>query len=101
VHFEVLVIDKYRYGENIFPRDVKFCTRTGNPLTADQHLSLSLAGSRTGRSWCGVQPGQKIRMKYIPYGDKILCPGKSFSPKKFSHFNEKYRQMTKAAKHYF
>jgi hypothetical protein len=29
MHFEVLVIDKYRYGENIFPRDVKFCPRTG------------------------------------------------------------------------
>jgi hypothetical protein len=53
VHFEVLVIDKYRYGENIFPRDVKFCPRTGIPPTAYQHLSL--AGSRTGRRWCGVQ----------------------------------------------
>jgi hypothetical protein len=45
VHFKVLVIDKYRYGENIFPRDVKFCPRTGNPTTAYQHLSL--ASSRT------------------------------------------------------
>jgi hypothetical protein len=48
VHFEVLVIDKYRYGENIFPPDVKFCPRTGNPPTACQHLSL--AGSRMGRN---------------------------------------------------
>jgi hypothetical protein len=53
VHFEVLVIDKYRYGENIFPPDVNFCPRTGNLPTAYQHLSL--AGSRTGRRWRGVQ----------------------------------------------
>jgi hypothetical protein len=47
VHFEVLVIDKYHYGENIFPRDVKFCPRrTGNLLTAYKHLYL--AGSGTG-----------------------------------------------------
>jgi hypothetical protein len=48
VHFEVPVIDKYRYGENIFPREVKFCPRTGNPPTSYQHLSL--AGSHTGRN---------------------------------------------------
>jgi hypothetical protein len=48
VNFEVLAIDKYRYGKNIFPRDVKFCPRTGNPPRAYQHLSL--AGSRTGRN---------------------------------------------------
>jgi hypothetical protein len=29
VHFEVLVIDKNRYRENMFPRDVKFCPRMG------------------------------------------------------------------------
>jgi hypothetical protein len=62
VHFEVLFIDKYRYGESIFPRDVKFCPRTGNPPTAYQHLSL--ASSRTGRRWCGVQ-AKEIRKKYI------------------------------------
>jgi hypothetical protein len=39
VHFEVLVIDKYRYCENIFPRDIKFGAHTGNPTTAHQHLS--------------------------------------------------------------
>jgi hypothetical protein len=52
-HLAVLVIDKYHYGEKIFPRDVKFCPRTGNPPTAYQHLSL--AASRMGRRWCGVQ----------------------------------------------
>jgi hypothetical protein len=62
VHFEVLVIDKYRYGNSIFPRDVKFFTRTGNPPTAYQHLSS--AGSRTGRRWCGVHT-KEIRKKYI------------------------------------
>jgi hypothetical protein len=61
VHFEVLVIDKYRYGKNIFPHDVKFCPCTGNPLTAYQHLSL--AGSHTGRRWCGVQ-AKEICKKY-------------------------------------
>jgi hypothetical protein len=56
VYFEVLVIDKYRYGKNIFPRDVKFCPHTGNPPTAYQHLSL--AGSCTGEKvvW---GPGQR------------------------------------------
>jgi hypothetical protein len=75
-HLAVLVIDKYRYGENIFPRDVKFCPRTGTPPTAYQHLSL--AGSRTGRSWCGG-PAKEIRKKYIPYGDKILHCRENYS----------------------
>jgi hypothetical protein len=38
VHFEELVIDKYRYGENIFPRDVKFCPRTGYISCGDKIL---------------------------------------------------------------
>jgi hypothetical protein len=54
VPFEVLVIDKYCYGENIFPRDVKFYPCTGNSPTAYQPLSL--AGSRTGRN---CRAGQK------------------------------------------
>jgi hypothetical protein len=61
VHFEVLFIDKYRYGENIFPRDVKFCPRSENPPSAYRHLSLG--GSRTGL-W-GVQ-AKEFRKKYIP-----------------------------------
>jgi hypothetical protein len=58
VHFEVpvLVIDKYRYSENIFPRDVKFCPHTGNQPTAYPHLSL--AGLVRGEVGVG-DPGQR------------------------------------------
>jgi hypothetical protein len=48
VHFGVLFIEEYRYGEKTFHHtgNVKFCPRTGNPPTAYQHLYL--ASSRTG-----------------------------------------------------
>jgi hypothetical protein len=86
VHFEVLVIDKYHYGENFFSRDVKFCPRTGNPPTAYQHLSL--AGSRTGGRWCGVQAKEirnQSKRKTITNnsprtGQNFTSRGKIFSP---------------------
>jgi hypothetical protein len=93
VHFEVLVIYKYRYGENIFPRDVKFCPRRGNPPTAYQHLSL--AGSRTGRSWVGVQ-AKEIRKKYIP-GQQFYVAGKNILAATVL-VNDKYFKMHEAAK---
>jgi hypothetical protein len=40
VHFGVLFLDEYGYGEKTFHRNVKFCPRTGNLPTAYQHLSL-------------------------------------------------------------
>jgi hypothetical protein len=70
----VLFIEEYRYGENIFPREVKFCPCMGNPATAYQHLSL--AGARTGRSWCGG-PGQKNLQEIYPvWGQNFTSRGK-------------------------
>jgi hypothetical protein len=53
VHFAVLFIEEYRYGEKTFYRNVKFCPRTGNPPTAYQRLSL--ASSRSLISTCGAK----------------------------------------------
>jgi hypothetical protein len=40
MHFGVLFIEEYRYGEKTFHCNVKFCPRMGNPPTAYQHLSF-------------------------------------------------------------
>jgi hypothetical protein len=55
--FEVLVIDKYRYGENIFPRDVKFCPRTGNLPTTYQPVPVR------GEGGLGSRPKKSAKVK--------------------------------------
>jgi hypothetical protein len=47
MHFEVLCIAKYRYGENFLHRKIKFYLRTGNPPSA--YKQLSSKSSRTGQ----------------------------------------------------
>jgi hypothetical protein len=48
VHFEVLSTAKYRYGESLLYRKIKFYLRPGNPLSA--HKQLSPNNSRTGKN---------------------------------------------------
>jgi hypothetical protein len=67
----------------------------GNPPTAYQHLSI--AGSRTGRSWCGG-PGQRNPQSHM--WTKFYIAGKSFLAVTVL-FIKKYRKMTEATKHFF
>jgi hypothetical protein len=55
VHFEVICTVKYRYGEKILHRKIKFYLRTGNPPLAYKQLSSN--SSRTGKN---RQAGPKI-----------------------------------------
>jgi hypothetical protein len=71
VHFGVLVIEEYQYGEKTFHRNVKFYPRTANTPTAFQHLSL--ASSRTVRNR-RVGPKTFVYTRVANLGD--------FSPKK-------------------
>jgi hypothetical protein len=69
-HFEVLVIDKYRYGERFFHRKVKIFHLTGNPPPAYQHLSSK--SFRTARNRRAV-PKLLVDIRVANLGD--------FSPK--------------------
>jgi hypothetical protein len=69
----------------------------GNPPTAYQHLSLD--GSHTGRSWCGG-PGQRNPQEIYPVRmTKFYVAVKSVLAVTVL-FNEKYRKMAEAEKHY-
>jgi hypothetical protein len=59
VHFEVLVIDKYRYGENIFPRDGK---------SADSISTFVFRRFSYGEKlvWGGGGPGQRNPQEIYP-----------------------------------
>jgi hypothetical protein len=48
VHFEVICIAKYRYGEKYLHRKIKFYLRTGNPPSVYKQLSSN--SSRTGEN---------------------------------------------------
>jgi hypothetical protein len=48
VHFGVLCTAKYRYGEKILHRKIKFYLRTGNPPSAYEQLSSN--SSRAGKN---------------------------------------------------
>jgi hypothetical protein len=78
VHFEVLVIDKYRYGDNIFPRDVKYCPRTGYISCGflwpglDPHTNFS-----PYENW--LKTNVDTLLPDFPYGDKILRCGDKYS----------------------
>jgi hypothetical protein len=71
VHFGVLFIEEYRYGEKTLHRNVKCFPRTGNPPTAYQHLT-----SKSSRTVRNRQAGPKtfVYTKAANLGD--------FSPKK-------------------
>jgi hypothetical protein len=76
VHFEVLVIDKYRYGENNFPSDVKFCPCTGYTAFLADFFGLS---PHTNFSTCEnrLKTNVDTLSADFPYGDKVLrCEGK-------------------------
>jgi hypothetical protein len=86
-------MDKYGYGEKTFPRDVKFCPQTGNPPTAFVFSRFSYGENLV---W-GSRPKKSAR-NISRTGTKFYIAGKSFLAVMVL-INEKYCQMTEAAKH--
>jgi hypothetical protein len=84
VHFGVLFIEEYRYGEKTVHRNVKFFPRTGNPPSAYKHLSSK--SSRTARNrWAGPKTFVANLGDFLPkkanLGDSFeKCSGHFFIP---------------------
>jgi hypothetical protein len=102
-HLAVLVIDKYRYGKNIFPRDVKLCPVRGELfvivyvlhscwfLWPGPHTTFSPYGNRLKKNVDTLSAD-------FPYEDKILRRGENILAVTVL-VNDKYFKMHGAAKH--